>query len=67
MSNKILDDANGNKSSKRIAGFVGMGAALALTIVAVVMNSSADVTGMLYAWLGFASACLIGGVFEKKA
>lgn len=65
MSN-VMKDKNGNDSSKRLAGFVGMGAALALTIVAVIMNSSADVTGMLYAWLGFASACLIGGVFEKK-
>lgn len=67
MSNGISQDVNGNKSSKRIAGFVGLGAALVLTVLAVVMDSVTDVTGMLYAWLGFTSALLIGTVFEKKA
>lgn len=65
MSN-LLHDVNGNLSSKRVAGYAGLIVSLALTVIALFVDHEGNAVGMLYAWLGFSSAALIGGVFEKK-
>lgn len=62
----LFKDVNGNISSKRVAGFSALFISLVLTGMALFIDNGDIAQGMLYAWLGFASACLVGGVFERK-
>lgn len=66
MGNRLLEDKEGNLSSKRVAGYAGMIVAFILSLIFVFREFGPDITGLIYAWLGFASACLVGGVFERK-
>jgi hypothetical protein len=59
----LLQDVNGNTSSKRVAGFFALGVSFALTVLSFFKPVSPS---LLYQWLGFASLALLGGLLEKK-
>lgn len=65
MANNLLQDSQGNTSSKRVAGFIALGVAFVLTGMGL-LKPAATVEPMLYAWLSFATAALLGGVFERR-
>lgn len=61
--NNTLQDINGNNSSKRMAGFIGLFMAAALSIMDVFMAES--FMNLITAWLGFAGAALLGTLLER--
>lgn len=66
MENKLLQDSDGNTSSKRVAGFIAFGAAVALAVVALMWADNADVAKDLVNSFLFFSGGLLGvGVAEK--
>lgn len=58
-----LQDVNGNTSSKRIAGFIGLGSALAFSFMHVF--KAGDYMNLVVAWLGFAGTALLGTLLER--
>lgn len=70
---KILEDANGNKSSKRVFGAIGMGLFFVSSIgIAVYSVSTGNDVGVnatqLVTWVGVVSGSLLGiGVVEHLA
>ena len=61
--NNTLQDINGNFSSKRLAGFIGLFMAAGLSVLDVFRLD--DLMNLVTAWLGFAGAALLGTLLEK--
>jgi len=64
MAYGFLEDTNGNKSSKRLGAFIGLGCAMVAAILGAVFRC--EVAGVVYAFLTFAGGCLGIGVLERK-
>ena len=66
MSNKLFQDANGNTSSKRVAGYIMLVCAVALAALGV-FRDSANAVEMVWPFISGATLALGIGVLEKKA
>lgn len=74
--NKILEDKNGNKSSKRLMGFICMGTGLTMAVgvtliylIATLKGNEIDITQlrMVFTAIFTAGSALLGiGTFERK-
>jgi hypothetical protein len=62
---RLLQDANGNTSSKRISGFIGITIAAAMSVYSVIQDPS-QATTIVWSWLSFAGVMFGVGVLEKK-
>jgi uncharacterized membrane-anchored protein len=67
MSNKLLQDGDGNQSSKRIAGFVFGAAALAGGIAAIFLKTEASIAVEIVKMFLVASvSLLVGGTAAEQ-
>lgn len=64
MAYGFLEDSRGNKSSKRLGAFIGLGCAMLAAVCGAIFK--VDIAGVVYAFLTFAGGCLGIGVLEKK-
>ena len=76
MKNKLLEDKEGNKSSKRVIGFICIGVGLLLAIIVTATYLIATLKGneidieqlrIIFSSIFAAGTALLGvGTFEKK-
>lgn len=62
----LFRDKDGNISSKRVAGYFGLGVAGALTFVAMIRTNPGSAVQLVTAWLGFVAIALGITVAERK-
>lgn len=65
MAHGLFQDSNGNLSSKRIAGFIMLAAAITLAALGV-FRDSVHAVEMVWPFVTGAAAALGVGVLEKK-
>ena len=65
MANKVLQNADGDTSSKRISGFIGIGVALIMSAVAAIKDPG-QITTLVWSWLSFSGVMFGVGVLEKR-
>lgn len=66
MSNKLLEDNDGNTSSKRVAGYIGFGVAVVLAVVALMWAENAGIAKDLVNSFLFFSGGLLGVSVAEK-
>ena len=63
--NTILQDQNGNMSSKRLAGYIGFGVSVGLAVVALMWADNAEIAvDLVKSFLTFSAGLLGLGVVE---
>ena len=61
----LLKDANGNTSSKRVSGFIGLAVAAGMSVFAIIQDPTI-LSGIIWAWLIFAAAMFGVTILERK-
>ena len=67
MANNFFQDKEGNFSSKRLAGFISLGMAMAVAVVGIVTQQAGEVTGLVGIFSGLTTACFgLSGLTERR-